>query len=204
MSKLLYDFPLTTTNHLTYSWLGYGDDNNPDTFTLDINGNKHYQNDLWSPQAGVIQSEKLGASWNMESTPPERGSQLDPMIRNTTLQLRTKSEFVEFNPYKISMGEQKYISLISDTLLSFDQNNKPHPNIAYNFITENWDRNGNGSDTVENGKLTFFINTDYNNDSVGDWKFGNTTSIFGQHIASHPVDAKDFAFALDYLDYWNC
>jgi ABC-type transport system substrate-binding protein len=174
MTKLLYDFPMVSTNFRTTMWKGFGGD----------------QNQLWDPDEGILASIGLGASWT--SNQPIRAG----VSNTTTIRLSTVNPASPlFDPQQShDTATSAITNIMTDASINFDKGFIPHPGLAYQWavkdsVSADFDNNASTPNEVSaNGEHVFFIR----DNAV--WPA--TTDYTGAPIASTPLTAKDLAFAM--------
>jgi len=166
--KLLYDLPLFAQDKQIIGWKGYQG---------------------WDKYDGILDSRKLGASWNSSTSAQRFGNK-------STIRLPLDRTYgpVLLDPYRLREMNPELGDIFSSTLLSFDGHHRVHPDIAYNFIQEDWDVNGDGSDIVKGGKFTFFIDTTHQFPATTTIENNSTVNVPAEH-----VDANDFGLTLDLM-----
>jgi hypothetical protein len=174
MTKLLYDYPLYSRITKTSMWKGYGGENN----------------ELWNPDLGALESRMLGATWT-SFTPPERAS------NNTHMRLSTvtpgRNEMFDPNQ-SFDSATEDITRYMHDELLCFDEDEQPHPGIAWNWYFRDsgvyYDHDNNaGTPDVNTYEIVYFLRDDA--------MWTETIDRFDTIIPSEAVDAQDFVLALD-------
>jgi ABC-type transport system substrate-binding protein len=175
MTKLLYDMPVIAQTYLVAMWKGYGGENN----------------ELWSPEEGMMGSRALGATWT-SFTPADRVSN-STHIRDSTV---TPGVDGMFDPNQsFDSATTDITRYMTQSMLDFDASFGAHPGIAWNFMFnetfgDTYDHDNNATTAeVETYELTWFLG-----DQV---MWAPTVDVNGDAVASEAVDAQDFVLAYD-------
>ncbi|MCY3412200.1 MAG: hypothetical protein INQ03_11255 [Candidatus Heimdallarchaeota archaeon] len=171
--NLLYDLPLVTKDFHIAMWKGYGGSNNEN----------------WEPQEGVVNSRALGARWESNEVGRESNS------THLRFSVSTPQNYI-LDPYQaIDNAQDDLARYTHTTLISFDQFNNPHPNLAWNYFqTEDGtydDDNNKNTAEIPLMRFTFLLGNQANWSATTDYK--------GNSIAAEPLDAEDFVLAFDVL-----
>ncbi|MCE7733892.1 MAG: hypothetical protein GPJ54_03370 [Candidatus Heimdallarchaeota archaeon] len=177
-TKLLWNIPLIAESNQAAMWRGFGGANN----------------ELWDPQEGIVLSSFLGASWDPIYTSLQRSSN-SSSIR---LAVNNQREF-NLDPFQSLDDEQNTQTDWSykGEFLTFDKNNNPHPNAAWNFFTSDiggtWDDDGNVSTPeISVTQYTFLLRDDV--------YWHETLDFEGNIVPAERVDGLDYNLTLTMYD----
>ncbi|MCY3414157.1 MAG: hypothetical protein INQ03_21105 [Candidatus Heimdallarchaeota archaeon] len=171
--NLLYDVPLIANLYPEAMWRGFGGPNN----------------ELWDVQEGVFNSRALGATW--VTNEPDRNS------NNTHLRLAVDTPYMyNLDPFQaVSSAQNALTDYTYSSLITFDKNSNPHPDLAWNYFqTEDGtydDDNDPYTEEVPLTRFTFLLRDDA--------YWSETTDYNGNYIAPTQFNANDMVLAYDLL-----